>query len=136
MNSGWKATGLPRNMNDNKNEVLKFRQRRIIKLEKEADVQKKIAEAIKVSETRYRRLFETAKDGILILNAKTGKIVDVNPFLIDLLGHSRKEFLGKKLWEIGPFKDIEVSKTAFQALQKRSISVMSIYRLSQRMEGV
>ena len=49
---------------------------------------------LRVSELRYRRLFETSKDGILILNAETGRVVDVNPFLIDLLGYSRETFVG------------------------------------------
>ena len=71
------------------------------------------------SETRYRRLFETAQDGILILDAETGQISDVNPFLIDMLGYSFEDFLGKKLWEIGPFKNTEASKTAFLELQSK-----------------
>jgi diguanylate cyclase (GGDEF)-like protein/PAS domain S-box-containing protein len=74
--------------------------------------------ALKDSELRYRRLFETAQDGILILDANTGAITDVNPFLINLLGYSREEFIQKKLWEVGAFRDIEASKEAFQALQK------------------
>src|ERR1035437_3991635 len=53
------------------------------------------------SETRYRRLFEAAQDGILILDAKTGFITDVNPFLMKLLDYFREEFLGKALWRIG-----------------------------------
>ncbi|MGQ9648222.1 MAG: sigma-54 interaction domain-containing protein [Thermodesulfobacteriota bacterium] len=76
-------------------------------------------EALKISETRYRRLFETAQDGILILDADTGQILDVNPFLIEMLGYSHEEFLGKKLWEIGAFKDMEASKTAFLELQSK-----------------
>ncbi|HEX2770719.1 MAG TPA: HD domain-containing phosphohydrolase [Geobacteraceae bacterium] len=70
------------------------------------------------SELRYRRLFESAQDGILILNAETGSISDVNPFLIDMLGYSREEFVEKKLWEVGAFKDIEASRNSFLALQK------------------
>ena len=73
----------------------------------------------KNSELRYRRLFETAQDGILILDAKTGAITDVNPFLIHMLGYSRDEFIGKKLWEVGAFKDIEASKDAFKILKKK-----------------
>ena len=64
---------------------------------------------LKDSELRYRRLFEAAEDGILILDAETGMIEDVNPFLINMLGYSREEFVEKRLWEIGPFKDIEAS---------------------------
>lgn len=79
---------------------------------------KSIMQSLKDSEIRYRRLFEAAQDGILILDARTGEITDVNPFMIKMLGYSREEFLQKKLWEVGAFKDIEASKDAFQALQK------------------
>jgi PAS domain S-box-containing protein len=74
---------------------------------------------LKDSEIRYRRLFETAQDGILILDAETGQITDVNPFLMDMLGYPYKEFIGKRLWEIGPFKDVEASKTAYRELQQK-----------------
>jgi diguanylate cyclase (GGDEF)-like protein/PAS domain S-box-containing protein len=70
------------------------------------------------SELRYRRLFEAAQDGILILDAETGAIKDVNPFLEKLLGYTEDEFISKKLWEVGAFKDIKASKNAFLALQK------------------
>jgi diguanylate cyclase (GGDEF)-like protein/PAS domain S-box-containing protein len=73
---------------------------------------------IRTSELRYRRLFEAAQDGILILDAQTGAITDVNPFLIKMLGYSRAEFVEKKLWEVGAFKDIKASQEAFEALQK------------------
>ena len=76
-------------------------------------------EVLEVSETRYRRLFETAQDGILIIDADTGQISDVNPFLIQMLGYSHEDFLGRKLWEIGAFKDIEASQRAFSELQTR-----------------
>jgi two-component system cell cycle sensor histidine kinase/response regulator CckA len=77
--------------------------------------------ALEDSETRYRRLFETAKDGILILDFKTGQITDVNPFLIEMLGYTHSEFVGKKLWEIGPFKDIPASRSAFSDLQTKGV---------------
>jgi diguanylate cyclase (GGDEF)-like protein/PAS domain S-box-containing protein len=73
---------------------------------------------IKTSELRYRRLFEAAQDGILLLDAQTGMITDVNPFLIKMLGYTREEFVEKKLWEVGAFQDIEASREAFGALQK------------------
>jgi diguanylate cyclase (GGDEF)-like protein/PAS domain S-box-containing protein len=75
-------------------------------------------EKIQTSELRYRRLFEAAQDGILILDAGTGAITDVNPFLIKMLGYSREEFVEKRLWEVGAFKDIKASQEAFEALQK------------------
>jgi PAS domain S-box-containing protein len=80
---------------------------------------KQAYEAMKASETRYRRLFETAQDGILILDAETGRITDVNPFLIQMLGYSHEELLGKRLWEIGLFKDLVSSRNAYSELQKK-----------------
>jgi PAS domain S-box-containing protein len=80
---------------------------------------KRAEEALQASETRYRRLFETAQDGILILNAETGHIDDVNPFLTDMLGYTHDEFMGKKLWEIGAFKNTERSKAALAELQHK-----------------
>jgi PAS domain S-box-containing protein len=87
----------------------------------ESDIteRKRIEDALKASEVRYRRLFETAKDGILILDADTGRITDANPFLQDLLGYSHTELLGKMLWEIGPFRDIAASRGAFRKLQRK-----------------
>lgn len=76
------------------------------------------ADAVRLSELRYRRLFETAQDGILILDANSGEIIDVNPFLIDLLDYPFEELRGRKLWEIGQFKDIAANKSAFRALQE------------------
>jgi PAS domain S-box-containing protein len=74
--------------------------------------------ALQSSEIRYRRLFEAARDGILILDAESGRITDVTPFMEELLGYSREEFLGKELWEIGVFGDKRANQEAFQALRR------------------
>jgi PAS domain S-box-containing protein len=75
--------------------------------------------AMKDSEVRYRRLFQNAKDGILILDAATGKVIDANPFMSELLGYEHDEFLGKELWEIGLFRDIKESRAAYEKLKER-----------------
>ncbi len=72
-----------------------------------------------ISETRYRLLFETARDGIMILDAESGQITDVNPFLVEMLGYSREEFIEKRLWEIGSFREIAASRAAFAELQQK-----------------
>ncbi len=69
------------------------------------------------SETRYRRLFESVPDSIVILDADSLQIIDVNPAMVKLLGDSPVEFLGKELWEIGLFKEKNESQIAFQELQ-------------------
>jgi len=71
------------------------------------------------SEKRYHRLFETAEDGILILDENTGMIKDVNPYLMKMLGYSKEQFLDKAIWEIGFFKDIATNKDRFLELQKK-----------------
>src|SRR5688572_25142964 len=76
-------------------------------------------EALRKSETRYRRLFQTAKDGILILDAHTGHIIEANQFISDLLGRDHADLAGRELWEIGLFGDIEASKEGFRELQAR-----------------
>ncbi len=74
--------------------------------------------ALRASELSYRRLFEAARDGILILNVDTGRIDDVNPFLVELLGFSRAEMIGKTVGELSPFKDILSNQAMLERLQK------------------
>ena len=84
---------------------------------------KKAEDSLRASETRYRKLFESTRDGILILEAETGLIIDVNPSLVDLLGLSREDLTGRKLSEIEVFKDSFSNKTRFEELlQKGSIN--------------
>jgi PAS domain S-box-containing protein len=78
---------------------------------------KRKEEKFTASEMRYRRLFEAAKDGIIILDATSGQVQDANPFLLNLLGYSLKDLLGKELWQIGLFQDITASQLAFLELQ-------------------
>jgi PAS domain S-box-containing protein len=75
--------------------------------------------ALRTSEIRYRRLFEAARDGILILDPETRKITDANPFMTELLGYPQEELLGKELWEIGLLKDEEASQEAFRELREK-----------------
>ena len=53
-----------------------------------------VERCLRTSELSYRRLFEAAQDGILILEVDTGRITDVNPFMVDLLGYSHAVMVG------------------------------------------
>ena len=81
---------------------------------------KELMNKLNTSEVRYRRLFEAAQEGILILDAETGMIMNVNPYLIDMLGYSENQFIKKSVWDIGFFKDIEAIKDKFSELQEKS----------------
>ncbi|MBA4190433.1 MAG: PAS sensor protein [Planctomycetaceae bacterium] len=85
----------------------------------DATEQRRATEALELSEVRYRRLFETAQDGILLVDPESRKVFDANPFLTDLLGYTRAELVGKELWQIGLFRDIESNKAAFRTLQDK-----------------
>jgi len=88
-------------------------------LQSEVVGHKHTAKILTDSELRYRRLFEAAKDGILILDARTGMVVDVNPFMVHLLGVTREVFLNKKVWELGFFKDLVANEANFAELQQK-----------------
>jgi PAS domain S-box-containing protein len=95
--------------------ALVWRQQRVRYYRAQAET----AAALRDSEIRYRRLFEAARDGILILDAETGVVMDVNPFLIEMLGFPQEEIYGKELWELGFFKDIAANKANFLELQQK-----------------
>ncbi|MCU1269158.1 MAG: two-component sensory box histidine kinase/response regulator [Acidobacteriaceae bacterium] len=97
---------------------------------------KRAKEALTAAEARYRRLFETAKDGILILDAHSGLILDVNPFLVGLLDYTRDEFIGKTLWDIGLFRQIQESKEAFRELQDEQYDNLPLETRSGRRVNV
>jgi PAS domain S-box-containing protein len=80
---------------------------------------KRSEQRLMASEVSYRRLFETAQDGIFILDAVTGQITDANPCLEKLLGYKPAEFIGKRLWEIAPFRDKTANRAAFRTLQEK-----------------
>ena len=73
---------------------------------------------LRASELSYRRLFEAAQDGILILDVNTGRITDVNPFLVKLLGFSHTEMVGKTVGELSPFKDVVSNQVMLERLQQ------------------
>lgn len=86
------------------------------KIARDITERKRAEYELAVSEVRYRRLFEAAKDGILILDAHTGRITDANLFMGKLLGYPHDHFLGKELWEIGLFSDKSASEAAVREL--------------------
>jgi hypothetical protein len=90
---------------------------------------KKVYDVLQVSDTRYRNLFETAQDEILIPDAKTGLIVDIHRFLIDMRGFSYKPFPGKKIGGTGFFRDIVANKDTLEELQRQRVSMLT-YQLN------
>jgi PAS domain S-box-containing protein len=90
-------------------------------LEAEIAERKEAEERLRVSENRYRRLFEASKDGILMVDPRTGTITDVNPSMTELLGYTREQLLGQELWRIGLFQDREANLGALRELQEKQV---------------
>jgi PAS domain S-box-containing protein len=84
-----------------------------------ADERLESVDEFRASEIRYRRLFETAHDGVLLVDPGTRKIVDANPFMTRLLGYPRSQLVGKELFEIGLLKDEVASREMFRKLKRR-----------------
>ncbi len=89
------------------------------KVARDITVRKEQEAMVRVSEIRHRRLFETAQDGILLLDPDTRKITDANPFMTKLLGYSHDQLVGKELFEIGLLKDEAASQKMFQRLKRK-----------------
>ncbi|MHB8882821.1 MAG: hybrid sensor histidine kinase/response regulator [Thermodesulfovibrionales bacterium] len=68
---------------------------------------KRIENELKDYEERFRRLFETAKDGLLLIDKQNGSIVNANPAIVEMLGYRGGELIGKQLKDIGLLKDRE-----------------------------
>src|SRR6185295_16597009 len=78
---------------------------------------KRAEDKVRISEIRYRRLFEAAQDGVLLLDPDTCKITDANPFMTKLLSYPHEELVGKELYEIGLMKDEGASLEMFRKLK-------------------
>lgn len=99
-------------------EVAELR-KRIAALERAGLNHTKTDAALQENELRYRRLFETAPDGIVLLSAETGTIIDVNPSFLAMSGHGPDELLGKPLSDIRPFSDTDAGQVIVKELQNQ-----------------
>jgi diguanylate cyclase (GGDEF)-like protein/PAS domain S-box-containing protein len=93
--------------------------RTVVHLDAPAAERQRRDRALKASEIRYRRLFETAPYGILVLDAETGVVVDVNPSMLQLLDYAPAEILDQSLWSIPAFKNAAATKSHFRDLVRQ-----------------
>ena len=73
------------------------------------------------SEMMYRRLFETASDGIVLLEKREGKITHANPATEEMLGYTLEESIGNKLNDIGIMIDLGDFQTTMEDLNKNGM---------------
>jgi PAS domain S-box-containing protein len=101
--------------------VITLLQQKAHSLEAEIVERKKVEERLRISENRYRRLFEASRDGILIVDPRTGTITDANSAITELLGYTHEQLLGQNLWHIGILKDREATLEDLRALQEKQV---------------
>jgi diguanylate cyclase (GGDEF)-like protein/PAS domain S-box-containing protein len=102
-------------VNDNAGPA-KMQGRAAVHLDGAATERNRSARALRASELRYRRVFETAPFGIVVLDAETGVVTDVNRYVCDLLGHPATEIVGQPLWNAAGFRTAAQSKHRFREL--------------------
>lgn len=103
---------------DERLRAIVFLQQKAKALEVEMQKREDMEKAVRLSETRYRRLFEASQEGLLILDAGTGKIMNANPFMETLLEYEHEELINKNLYEIGLLHDLSMYNTLSQVLQE------------------
>jgi len=101
-----------------RNEVETLR-KRIADLERSPVGGESVDAAARKNESRYRPLFETARDGIVLLSSTTGRIIDFNPSFLAMYGYGPDQLLGKKLWETSPFSETDAGLVLFKELQSQ-----------------
>ena len=97
---------------------VKTLRRRAADLERAADDARR-AVTPNESDQRYRRLFDAAREGIVLVEAETGHIIDLNPSFLAMAGYTRDELLGRKLWQIDPFRETDAIQVIFKELQNQ-----------------
>jgi PAS domain S-box-containing protein len=106
---------------DERLRAISLLQQKASSLAAEIDERQEAEKQLRLSEDRYRRLFETSKDGLLIVDADTYLIADVNPSVTELLGYTCEQLRGRDLWRSGILQSQEISQTAWlEALEQPS----------------
>jgi PAS domain S-box-containing protein len=106
---------------DERLRVVSALQQKAASLEAEIAERRAIEKQLWISENRYRRLFESSMDGILMVDPGSGIVTEANPALTRLLGHTREEVLGQELWQTGLFANRKASTAFLRELQKQRV---------------
>jgi diguanylate cyclase (GGDEF)-like protein/PAS domain S-box-containing protein len=78
----------------------------------------KLESVLHASEVRYRRMFEEAGDGILVLDLETEQITDVNDSYVRMFGVERDQVRGLKLAEVASLRHINEAGTVLEKLRE------------------
>ncbi len=94
-------------------------ERKLATLEQKAAGPASSANGRQESPARYRRLFEESKDGIVLIDGATGRILQVNRAFAEMAGLAGRTLLGRPLWELGPLEGLDIGQVAIRELQSQ-----------------
>ncbi|MEW6521889.1 MAG: PAS domain S-box protein [Thermodesulfobacteriota bacterium] len=119
-NYGVLVAALPADMADNLEEQSLFKELvgdigfALYSIQTDRERERAVA-ALQESEARYRALFETSADGILIADIETGSFRYANPAICRFLGYTEAEFPAMAVADIHPESDLPKVLADFQA---------------------
>ena len=106
------------NRNDEIGQVVYAFNSMVDSLNRKAQEVNNLIGALSESEQRYRILFESAVEGILVTEIKTKKFKYANPAMCGMLGYTEKEFEQMTLFDIHPKDKMEFVESQFETMAK------------------
>lgn len=79
---------------------------------------KRAESALHQAEERYRSIFAGARDGIVLLDANTGRVVDCNPEFERQCGRPLSELKQFHIWELRPIDKQEAARRKFDEVKQ------------------
>ena len=77
-------------------------------------------ESLLLSESKYRAVFQTSQNAVVIADAQTGMLVDANPAALALLGRSIDEIPGLHQTAVHATEDISAGRSSFGEYRYKS----------------
>lgn len=88
---------------------------------------KQAEEALKASEENYRTIFESVNDAIMIHDAQTGRTLDTNPKMEELLGYSKEELAQMKISDWTAGDPAIMQKEAIQKIMEAALGEPQLF---------
>ncbi|HEY7851152.1 MAG TPA: MEDS domain-containing protein, partial [Ktedonobacterales bacterium] len=107
---------------DERARAISLLQQKARSLEAEIAERKATEERLRISENRYRRLFEASTDGIVMVDPETHAVLEANPVVTTWLGSASEQVVGRQLWQIGLLPTREATLDLLRELEEQRVA--------------